>query len=73
MTARRSSARSSSVPGAVTGSDSPVPGLSKVIRRLNAVSLSLNRCDPGHCHNASRWDTNPGTMTRSTAPEPTTW
>jgi hypothetical protein len=73
ITARTSSIRVSSVGAPVTGSDIPVPRLSKRIRRENAPSSSGSFEKPGSFHCSSRWVTNPGTKTRSNGPSPHTW
>jgi hypothetical protein len=75
ITARKSSMRCSSVGSSATGtgSDSPVPGLSKVMTRLKAASRSMKRASPGICQVSSRWLTKPGMKTTSTSPAPNTW
>ena len=73
MTARTSSMRSSRVGASVTGSDSPVPRLSKTIRRENELSRSKKRANGGASHWSSRWVAKPSTSTRSIGPSPTTW
>ena len=73
MTARTSSMRCSSVGMALTRSESPVPRLSKRMSRANEAMRSI--CGPmnGISQATSTWETNPGTITMSSGPSPTTW
>ena len=75
ITARTSSRRCSSVGSfsTGTGSDSPVPRLSKRIRRDIDASRPRNRANDGSLQKYSRCDTHPITKTRSTGPDPRTW
>ena len=73
MTALTSSIRCSRVGTSVTGSDSPVPRLSKMIRRENELIRSKKRANGGDSHWSSRWVAKPSTRTRSIGPSPTTW
>ena len=54
ITARTSSTRCSSVGTDFTGSDSPVPRLSKRISRANEAILSKKRANSGDSHWTSR-------------------
>jgi hypothetical protein len=73
MTASTSSARCSSVGTPVTGSDRPVPALSKIASRANDVIRSRNDLIAGCAQKNSMCETNDGTSTISTSPSPTTW
>lgn len=72
ITTRTSSIRCSSVGISATRSDSPVPRLSKRIRREKDPSRWKNRAGSGCSQSYSRWETNPGTNTRSIGPRPVT-
>ena len=63
ITARTSSIRSSSVGrrSSGTGSERPVPRLSKTIRRANDASRRRNRAYEGSSHITSTFETHPGT------------
>ena len=63
ITARTSSIRSSSVGRWVrsTGSDNPVPRLSKVIKRENDANRRKKRANDGSSHITSMFETHPGT------------
>ena len=67
----RASSEGSSSGG--TRSDSPVPRLSKVIRRENEARRARKRASIGSSQARSTWETQPGTYTRSSVPLPTTW
>jgi hypothetical protein len=56
-----------------TGSERPVPALSKMATRANAARRSKKVLMTGLAQNRSRFDTNEGTTTNSTSPEPKTW
>ena len=72
MTARRSSIRTSSGVPASTGSESPVPRLSKKIsRESDAISSKIAR-KPGTSITKSTFDVVPGTKTTSNGPSPQT-
>ena len=73
-TARTSSIRCSRVGSSLTGtrSESPVPRLSKRIRREKDASRDRNRANRGSAQKYSRCDTQPITKTRSIGPSPTT-
>ena len=73
ITARTSSIRSSRVGTSATGSDSPVPRLSKRIRRENEPSRSKKRANGGDSHWSSKWVAKPRTRTGSSGPSQTTW
>ena len=72
-TARISAIRSAKVGGSPTGSESPVPRLSKTIRRLNEARRFRNWLRCGSSHATSRWETKPWTSSRSSGPSPRTW
>ena len=57
----------------VTGSDRPVPRLSKRISRENDASRLRNRAKDGSFQKYSRCETQPMTKTRSSGPSPHTW
>ena len=73
MTAPMSSIRSSIDGGPATGSDIPVPRLSKMINRENDASRVRKRASVGSSQATSTCETKPGTRTRSTGPSPSTW
>ena len=72
ITARISSIRSVRPGGRATGSDNPVPRLSKKITRVKAASRRRNRARYGSSQASSMWEMKPGTNTRSTEPSPKT-
>ena len=57
----------------MTGSESPVPRLSKTITRANCASQRSNLVSVGSAHWKSRCETQPKVKTRSIGPSPTTW
>src|SRR3990172_1959428 len=75
ITARTSSIRSSSVGSSEidTGSDRPVPRLSKRMRRENDDRRCRKPAKAGCSHDSSTLDTQPGIQTRSIGPSPATW
>jgi hypothetical protein len=70
ITARTSSIRSSSVGTPPNGSDIPVPRLSNMTKRLNEAMRPKKRAGALVSHQFSRWETKPGTKTKSTGPSP---
>ena len=64
--------RSSSEDRPATGSDSPVPRLSKRIRRQKLASRRINAVVSGIVHHKSTCEMKPGTIARSIGPSPTT-
>ncbi len=71
-TAVRSSIRCSRVAGPSVGSERPVPGLSKTISLEKEANRCMKRAIRGWPKAPSRWETKPGTMTRSIGPSPAT-
>ena len=65
--------RSSIVRSSETGSDRPVPGLSKRMRRENELSRRMKASQRGSVHHRSTCEMKPGTRSRSIGPSPTTW
>jgi hypothetical protein len=56
-----------------TGSDIPVPSLSKITRREKAATLSKNDLTAGWPQKNSMWETKEGTRTMFVSPSPTIW
>ncbi len=64
--------RSSRVGTLATGSEAPVPGLSKMIRRLNDESRRSHAVTRGSVQYRSMLEMKPGAQSRSTGPSPRT-
>ncbi len=73
MTVRVSSIHSSNGCPVGPRSDSPVPGRSKRISRLNDASLRRKLANAGCSHCSARWVGHPRKNSRSIGPSPSTW